>query len=101
MHGQGATGRNYTKRREATWVAVAGYGYFAPGRVAMDEQREWVMTAVAHQRLVVSPDPIGRHAARQSPCQFLGDRLELVVARIRQILAIAAATAALRKLTSG
>jgi hypothetical protein len=101
MHGQGATGRSDTKRREATWAAVGGYGYFAPGRVAMDEQRVRAMTAAAHQRLLVSPDPTGRHSAWQSSCQFLGDRLQRVSARIRLNLASAAATAALRNSTSG
>ena len=41
-------GRDYQKRREATWVAVTGYGHLAPGRLAMDEQRERIMTEAAH-----------------------------------------------------
>ena len=97
MHGQGGTGWNYRKRHGATWTAVGGYGYFGPGRVAMDEQLERVMIEAAHRRLLMPPNPTGRRIALQTPGQFLGDPLQRASARIRQILTYAGAIAALRK----
>ena len=42
MDSLGSSGTDFSKQRETTWVALEGYGYLAPGRVAMDEQRERV-----------------------------------------------------------
>jgi hypothetical protein len=100
MRGQGATGWNDTKRREATWVVVAGYGYFAPGRVAMDEQRERVMTAAAHRRLLAFPGSTGRRSSSLSRRHFLSDLLRAIEARARQMQACGTTIAVLRKTTA-
>jgi hypothetical protein len=52
-------GRDYQKRREATWVAVTGHGHLAPGRLAMDEQRKRIMIEASHRRLLASWAEVG------------------------------------------
>ena len=102
MHLHESRGRDYQKCREATWVAVEGYGHLAPGRVAMDEQRQRIMTEAAHGRLMASPESAsGRQSPRQSPGQFLRHLLIVIDARLRQIHACEAAIEALRKSSAG
>jgi hypothetical protein len=91
-------GTDFSTRRETTWVALEGYRYFAPGRVAMDEQRERVMTEAAQWRLIAAPESADeRQSLRQTWHQFLGDLLIVIAARIRQMPACEAAVAALRE----
>ena len=73
MHRHRAMGCDYKQYHESTWAAVGGYGYFAPGRVAMDEQRERVMTDAARWRHIASSESAGGQAPQQSPRQFLRD----------------------------
>jgi hypothetical protein len=100
MDSHGSRGTDFYTRRETTWAALEGYGYLAPSRVAMDEQRERVMTEAAHRRLCASPDPAGRHSRWQNPCRFLGNLLEIIPGRIRQIHACGAVIATLRRSTA-
>ncbi len=101
MHRQRATGGDYQKRRETTWAAL-GYGYFAPGRVAMDEQRARAMTEAAHSRLLASPESAGgRWSPRQSSPLLLGHLLFVIRARCRRMHAYGATIAAWRKSAAG
>lgn len=87
MHRYEAKGA-YQKRREATWVALGGYGHLAPGRVAMDEQRERVMTEAANGRLLASRVPAGeRESPRRSVRRRLSDVLMVIGVWLRFVCA--------------
>jgi hypothetical protein len=102
MHRQGSRGCDYQKRQETTWAAVGGYGYFAPGRVAMDEHRERVMIESAQWRLLPSAKAAGRWTSPwQRSRQFIGDLSHGIEARLRQVHACGAAITALRKSSTG
>jgi hypothetical protein len=81
--------KSWVARREATWNAIAGSGYLAPGRIAMNEVRERTLAEAAHARLLgrgkrpthgslgdvgrrIFPAPVtglGRWLRRSFPCR--------------------------------
>lgn len=98
MHRHGSTSCDYQKRQETTWAAVGGYGYLAPGRVAMDEHRERVMTEAAQRRLLPSAKAAGRWTSPwQCARQFVGDLSHGIEARLRQVHACGVTITVLRK----
>jgi len=95
-------GRDYQKRREATWIAVTGYGHLAPGRLAMDEQRERIMTEAAHRRLLAPWAEAGEQERPPLNARHcLNDVLMLIPARLHHICRRRAAIVELRRSSSG
>ena len=102
MHLQESRRCDYQKRREAVLDAVVGYGYLAPGRLAMDEQRERMIAEGVHKRLMVTADSAD---ARQSLQQSVRSRLKEVLVSVgvdlRRWYASGVEMVALRKIRAG
>jgi hypothetical protein len=102
MYAHGSRGNDCSKRRETTWVALEGYGYLAPGRVAMDEQRERVMAEGAQRRLLALSDSAGeRPSSWQRVRQRLGDLVIVFRGTLRRRCAATAVTAELHETSAG
>jgi hypothetical protein len=88
MHLEGSRRGDYQKRREAIWVAVSGYGYLAPGRIATDEQRERAMIEAAQGRLLAMSAPTGqRLSPRQGARRRLNDIANVIGASFHRLCA--------------
>ena len=102
MYSHGSRGNDSYKRRETTWVALEGYGYLAPGRVAMDEQRERVMAEGSQRRLLASLEPASeRPSSWQRVRQRLGDLVMVFRGTLRQRYASTAVIAELHETSAG
>jgi hypothetical protein len=85
MDSHGSRGNDFSKRRETTWVSLEGYGYFAPGRVAMDEQRQRVMAEGAQRRRLATSEPASKRPSPwQRARQRLGDLVMVFGGTLRQ-----------------
>ena len=102
MYLHGSRGNDSYKRRETTWVALEGYGYLAPGRVTMDEQRERVMAEGAQRRLLALSDSAGEQPSSwQRARQRLGDLVMVFRGTLRQRYASTAVIAELHQTSAG